>query len=193
MTKSKTKHSTSSKSKTARKRTGGQQGSRAAAGGRAISACYGTEEHRIWRKIVDGKYKRSEQKGVGDVDSYVHRYDREIGFVIGSDSHDDSADHDARRREVDVRMRNVTHYPKSHKTRARFQGDFECFSLAAHGTLAYEKCPPFIQWLLNLKKCAPTQRMQFPPNWLIESYIVHLRDPTETGMSDAKLKDACIK
>jgi hypothetical protein len=155
----------------------GFRGSRATADGREITAIYG-QELRISRMKIDGKWvavSRTREDGKKFVDSRVHRYGQERGFK--RKDCDDVLENDARAQLVREEMRNVEHYPKSHKQRVEMFGNFECFVLKAHPKHKYAD---FFNKIADATHPGPPIAFMPPPDILIESYVLYVRG-TELG------------
>jgi hypothetical protein len=163
------------------------QGIRARHAGRTIHPVVGSDEFRIYRvrEIEDDntKWKRFDAtesstmpRKKKELDSFVHRFGREIGFKHGDS--EDIPDDDTRLRNAEALSNRMTYNPQSTVDRVRAQSYFECYVLKMHPNTEYST------FLRRCSECRESDRRCFPikipsPQLLL-SYITHLRDDADS-------------
>jgi hypothetical protein len=124
------------------------------------------EDNSQWVRFVENSGNKME------LDSYVHRFGREVGFKSINDG--EIAESDDRMHNVLRRTNEITYNPKSTTGRARSQSYFECYVLSAHST------DPYAEFLKNISQLNPADKQkietQSPSNQLLQSWMFHLRD-----------------
>jgi hypothetical protein len=132
-------------------------------------------EHRIWMtKHEDPTKGYKNHSGIGpkDVDSFVHRFGRTVGFK----DRDSPAEPvtDPKILQAKRRSKLVLQNPKSYPKRAYAQGSFECYCLSQHPN------SPYTAFLKLIQSCNPSLEdqvvCQHPDAALLECYMWHLHD-----------------
>jgi hypothetical protein len=165
------------------------QGIRARNAGRTINPVVGSDEFRIYRvrEVEDDNTKwvrydatcnqtSTMTRKKKELDSFVHRFGREIGFKHGDSEeipHDDTRLHNA-----EALSNRITYNPESTVDRVRAQSYFECYVLKMHPNTEYSA------FLRRCLECSELDRRVFPikvpsPQLLL-SYITHLRDDADS-------------
>jgi hypothetical protein len=125
-----------------------------------------SEDNSQWVRFVENSGNKME------LDSYVHRFGREVGFKSVNDG--EIAESDDRMHNVLHRTNQITYNPKSTTGRARSQSYFECYVLSAHAM------DPYAEFLRNISQLNPEDKqkieIQSPSNQLLQSWMYHLRD-----------------
>jgi hypothetical protein len=125
------------------------------------------DDNSQWVRFVEKSGSKME------LDSYVHRFGREIGFKK-SINDGEIAESDDRMQNVLRRTNNIAYNPKSTIGRARSQSYFECYVLSAHPE------DPYAKFLQNISKLDPGDKhkivIQSLSNQLLRSWMFHLRD-----------------
>ena len=112
------------------------------------------------------------------VDSIVHRYGRECGYI--TETTGTIAPGDARMEAAMARSRTTEYKEKSAKGRHEMQSMLECFALAHHPNNEYTVFLRSLQSDMERNsgqiQVTPTRRLMCPPDGLLLSFIYHLRD-----------------
>jgi hypothetical protein len=143
-------------------------------------------EHRLYRAYDENTETWIQSNATAtkrDIDSRVHRYGREVGFVDPDDDTYDSSD-DKMEEEEDERLRittqrglNTPHNADSSLQRIKMQGDFECFVLARHASTRYGR---FLKTLSSDDRPpAGSHSIQAPPQNILLSYMYYLCDDSD--------------
>lgn len=181
-----------------------RRGIRSREGGRKITPIVGKENYRIYRmQVRDGDNTEWTRYVAGSgkrkyLDSYVHRFGREVGFLSATSSLS-NIQNDARLAAAQQVMNKVTYNPKSTVARASAQSYLECFVLKMHPNTEYSK---FIQ---KIKDCKPEDagkiRLMIPSEEILYAWIIHMRDdkdslvrePNNKGIDGRMNKGTSIK
>jgi hypothetical protein len=144
---------------------------------------FGSAEFRIHRVLdkVTKRWRASVTSDIGVytgkaeklVDSRVHRFGRDVGFI---DSDTEHVELDNHLQKVQERLRHLPRCANSEPWRVENQGNFECYVLKAHPQAPYARFLERIQ----TPKPGQKERLLKPSHVLVGAYIMHMSDEGDT-------------